>query len=258
MSISIVLNTHKGSDITNDTIDSIKSYLTNDIIVITDAKNKELDLDVPLIQGFSVSLKTLYKNVALGLDTLYKIYPDSDWYGYLDYDCLVTSDYILSTLDKAAEQGIWLLGCDGTVDFEPLPLIEEIIGAKLENRYKMLGCCLFFHKDFMKQLHSINFFTKLLEKTNLVEGVIGFKGHDISEHIYPTLVRYYGKQLGVMTSWFENEWHGNYKRFPIRFRPVLTEEDNFPESSICHPIKEYDDVIRIARRKERCLKTQKS
>ncbi len=251
------MNTNKESDITNDTIDSIDQFITNNIIVITDAKTENLNIEYPLIKGFSVNQKTLYKNVALGLDTLYKLYPDSEWYGYMEYDCLVTSNHILSTLDKAKESDVWLLGCDGRVDFEPLPLIEEIIGEKILHRYKMLGCCLFFHHDFLQKLNEINFFTKLLEKTSIVEEIVGFKGYDFSEHVYPSLVRHYKKQLGVLSYWFENSWHGNYRRYPMRFRPYLTEDDDFPEACILHPIKEFNHPIRKKRRAERCLKNQK-
>lgn len=255
MSVSIVVTTHGNPEVTNDTLDSIHTYITKNTLVVVDGK---CTIDMPLISHKIIGLRvennySPFRNAALGLSYLHELYPDSEWFGYLDYDCLVTSSYILTTLQKAAAANIWVLGNDGHVEYMPIPLVDKILGEPLTKTYYMLGCCQFYHRDFITKLVEIDFFNKFLEITNCYDDdkIRGYRGYDFSEHLYPSLARHFGASVGVMASYFENEWYGSYKHYPMRFRPPLTMDDNFPEASIMHPLKTYDDPIRVFHREKR-------
>ena len=87
----------------------------------------------------------------------------------------------------------------------------------------------------------------------------GYSAYDVSEHLYPSLCRQYGGNIGVFSSFDEHgHWHGHYRSYPIRFTPQLNADtENYPEATILHPIKDYDHPIRVANRETRqCIKTQ--
>jgi len=255
MSIAVLVNTHGNEATTNDTLDSIHSYITSKTLTIIDGKcDQDLHLISPKIIGMPVANRqSPFKNAALGLSHLYNMYPDSNWFGYMDYDCLVGSSYILSTLDKAEQANLWVLGNDGRAEKRDLPMLDWILGEPIQCTYYMLGCCQFYHKKFLDKLYEIEFFDKFLTIMNCYDDdrVIGYNGYDLNEHMYPSLARHFGADVGVMASYFEGQWHGSYMYYPMRFRPCLTMEDNFPTASILHPIKEFDNPIRELHRKKR-------
>ncbi len=106
----------------------------------------------------------------------------------------------------------------------------------------------------MSKLQEINFFEKFLTLTSgFGNGFFPFySGYDLSEHMYPTLCRHFGGNIGVFASYDKNEWHGRGDIFPMRWRPEIDfETENFPEASIFHPLKDLNHPIRVHHREKR-------
>jgi len=259
MDIAVVLNAHSCNPNIIDTLQSIFAYMTKKVVVVVDGasweKFKEFELPASKIEGFYHNAsKSPYRNVALGLYTITEKWKDADWYCYMEYDALIASDRFMFNLQMAKESNIWMLGNDGRVDDKKMPLVESLIGEPIEGCYYLIGCCQFFSNTFMNRLRSINFFERFLNLTNSFSGGYfpNYDGYDISEHMYPTLARHLGGNVGVFANWKDNEWHGAYKYFPVRWKPDLDfETEHFPEASIIHPLKSFDHPIRAYHRELR-------
>lgn len=262
MKIATVINAHKDPDLVRDTIDSVATYSGKNIIVVIDSASwslfKNEDIPAGKIEGFyHKTHKAPYRNVALGIKTLVEQHPDCSWYCYCEPDVLFVSDIFKQSLKVAEDKKVWMLGNDGHIARENLNLIQSMLKTKINSSYYLLGCCLFFHKDFIIKLKEINFFERFLNLTNsFSEGFFPFySGYDISEHLYPTLCRHFGGNIGVFAHYDENKnWHGSYKNFPIRWKPELDPEtENYSEACIMHPIKSFDHPIRVLHREKRKL-----
>jgi hypothetical protein len=260
MKVAAILNVHSNPEVVLDTLDSIQTYLTKDILVVIDGASTAFDhtpLPVSSIKGFPHNArKAPYRNVALGLITLHDMYPAADWFCYSEYDCLFTSSLILQNLEYASDNDVWMLGNDGHVDEIEIPIIESIVKQKFNGSYYLLGACQFFNKVFMDRLVEMNFFEKLLMATNAyTDGFFPlFYGHDISEHMYPTIARYLGGKIGVFATYdyVQKQWHGMHEFFPVRWAPDLDPDtENFPQMSIAHPIKDFRSPIRVHHREKR-------
>lgn len=260
MDIAVVLNIHGKIDVVKDTIDSINFHGTNKIITIIDGafwpQLKEESLDAAKVEGFYHNApKAPYRNVALGLKTIFETYPNVNWYCYTEYDTLFTSERFKKNLELAENKKVWMMGNDGQIANEELPLIQAMFKNKFKNSYYLLGSCLFFHRDFLAELDKINFFDKFLNLTNsFKDGFFPYyKGYDLSEHLYPTLCRHLGGNIGVFAHYdYDGTWHGSYKYFPIRWRPEIDPDtENFTEASIIHPLKDYSHPIRVQHREKR-------
>ena len=261
MKIATVLNVHADPKCIIDTLDSIFTYMTEDVIVVVDgakwADFKDVDLPVTTLSGFRHGcFKAPYRNVALGLKSVTEMYPTHDWYCYIEYDALVASSRFKENLKMADEKDVWMLGNDGHVDDKEMPLIESLVGGKFKSIYYLIGCCQFFGKKFIDKLRGINFFERFLHLTNdFSAGYFPkYEGYDISEHMYPTLCRHFGGNVGVFATYDygKHDWHGAYEYFPIRWKPELDpESDSFPHASIMHPLKEFDHPFRKEHRERR-------
>lgn len=262
MQIATVLNAHSDIKCTVDTLDSIKTYVGENILVVIDGKywNKWKNLPIPAykLKGFYHGYpKSPYRNMALGLKKITNLHPNSDWYLYTEPDCLFTSSEFKKSLKHANLQDIWMLGNNGRQEKnkQELSLIEAIIKEKIKTYHYMLGCCMFFCNEFMEILNNIDFFDKLINISNhFTQGYFPFyKGYDLSEHLYPTLATHFGGDIGTFASWDETKrtWSGSYRKFPMRWQPQLDKSENFKETSIAHPIKDYMHPIRQLHRKRR-------
>lgn len=260
MKIATVLNIHSNPELVLDTIDSIFHYMTKDLLVIVDGASKEfknITLPAVTLEGFYHGCnKAPYRNVALGLKMLDESFPDADWYCYIEYDCLVTSDRFKKNLRLADGMDVWMMGNDGHVDDKGMPFVSPLVGGKFESIYYLLGCCQFFSKKYMSKLREIHFFDRLLTLTNgFSNGFMpGYSGYDLSEHMYPTIARHFGGNIGVFATWerAKEKWHGSYEIFPMRFQPELDPvKENFPEASIMHPLKSINHPIRVEHRLRR-------
>lgn len=260
MKIVTVLNSHGHTECTLDTIESIRTFVGPDILLVVDGLKWEWgrDLDAPVykLQGFRHGVnKAPYRNIALALRGAVGLWQDYDWLCYTEYDVLFASTRFHRNLELADENGVWMLGNDGHVDDKEIPLVNSLLGRKLKNSYYLLGCCQFFSRKFLDKLVEINFFDKFLHMTGgFEEGHMpGYSGYDVSEHMYPSLCRHFGGNIGVFASYDEmGNWHGAHKYFPLRWRPDLdmTHQD-LSEASIMHPIKDFNNPIRVLQREKR-------
>jgi len=249
MKIAAVLNIHSNPNCVNDTIDSLKAFVTNDILVVVDGAKwdelKHCNFQAAKIKGFYHNKpKSPYRNVALGLKTIFETMY-ADWYLYCEYDVLFASTRYRHNLELAKNKEIWMLGNDGHVDALAMPLIQSIIGESLTQCYYLLGCCQFFHRNFLEKLQEIDFFEKFLSLTNnFADGFFPFySGYDLSEHMYPTLCRHFGGNIGVLATYDQDgKWHGAYEHFLCRWKPEITEEEPYKNASIIHPVKQEGSI----------------
>lgn len=260
MDIVSVVGLH-GSPVDGDTIDSILKYSTQKVIAIIDgaAAAKFETLPVIKINGFYHNQSySPYRNIALGLMMAIKHYPNFNWLCYSEYDVLFGSDFFKSILDQAERAGMWLVGSN-TVGFQvgdprapDLSFIERnIVKGQFSSIYYSLGCCMFFHRDFIRQLLKIDFFDRFLNLTNYTS-IPQYKGYDINEHLYPTLAHYYGGNSCSLSGWINGVWEGD-KRFPLRWKPELEATGNYQHASILHPLKSPTNYWRVYFREKRKL-----
>lgn len=261
MEVTFVVNVHADPLTIIDSVDSIFTYGSSNILVLANGANwkdlSSLQVNVPKVKGLSHSVpRSPYRNVALGLKLIYEQWPKADWYCYTEYDTLFASERFKHNLKLAEDCGVWMLGTNGRIDDVQIPLVESLIGEKFRSVYYLLGCCLFFHKNLMERLNEISFFDRFLFLTNGFSNgdFPAYNGYDISEHMYPTLCRHFGGKVGVLSTWDEikGEWHGAYQYFPMRWKPELDPTtENFVEASILHPLKTVDHPIRKYHRERR-------
>jgi hypothetical protein len=261
MELAVTINTHaKHTDVLLDSIDAISCYVSDKILVVVDAASWQYYNNVKLpaykMEGlYHGCPKAPYRNVALALKTVTEMWPDANWYCYCEYDVLFGSDRFKANLKMAEERDVWMLGNDGHIDEQGLPLVQALIKEYLNSSYYLLGCCQFFHRNFINKLAEIDFFNKFLSLTSgFTEGQFPFySGYDLSEHMYPTLCRHYGGNIGVFATYdHDGNWHGSHKYFPMRWRPDLDpSKDEYEDASIMHPVKDYDNPIREYHREKR-------
>lgn len=262
MNIAVVINTHGAVDTLNDTIDSVKYWLTDQILVVIDGKAKYdfADVKIPAhsIIGFNHGFyKAPYRNITLGLMTAAKTW-SCDWYCYMEYDCLVASDQIIETL-TSLPLDVWCVGNDKRFDNMKLELLELMLKTKFVQSGYFLGCCVFYRGDFIRKLATDDFFNRFLCLTNdFMNGFFpGFEeqgGYDLSEHLYPTMALHYGGKLHQLASWNRNLccWSGDFQHFPLRWQPDLTiDDDPYRSACLLHPLKDYDNPIRSFHRLKR-------
>jgi hypothetical protein len=260
MEIAFAINTHtRQTDLIIETLDSILTYGSDKILVVVDGASwghyKDLALPAFKMEGFHHGCpKAPYRNVALALKTVTETWA-VDWYCYCEYDVLFGSDRFKHNLKMAEDMGVWMLGNDGHIDEHPMPMVQALLGEKLKNCYYLLGCCQFFHRNFIEKLNDINFFERFLTLTSgFTDGYFPFySGYDISEHMYPSLCRHFGGNIGVFATWdSEGKWHGASEYFPVRWKPDINhEKDSYHEASIMHPLKTMDNPIREYHREKR-------
>jgi hypothetical protein len=310
MKIAAIIQAHNDDDVVLDTIDSVKRWMTTDILTVMDGVSwdgvdKDKFSSSYLVQGLNHGLpNNPYRNVFFGLKQVYDKWPDKDWYCYLEYDCLVTSNSFESDLKKAEKSNYWLLGTDLRMKKCKFPFIEKIIDKKFNETFYVLGCFYFLHRNYIAALNDLNFFDKFLSLTNhfsngffpMFSGRADcFTGHrdgsqnmvntfgpifDLSEELIPTLAYYLGGKIGSLSFWGDGcthphnvvaganampttsqqsesgrgnslGWYGNYRKYPVRWRPDLNGDENFIEAAIMHPLKTYDHPIRQYHRQRR-------
>lgn len=259
--IATILNVHTDPDLVKDTLCSISTYMTNDVVVVVDGSKwddfEDVEIAANKVSGFRHDCnKSPYRNVALGLKTVTEIYPDAEWYCYVESDVLITSSRFKDNLKMADDKNVWMLGNDGRIDDKQMPLVESLVGEKFKSIYYLIGCCHFFSSNFINKLKEINFFERFLHLTNeFSPGYFpNYNGYDISEHMYATLCRHFGGNIGVFATYDYKKlkWHGSSEYFPIRWMPDIDlNEVDLDKASIIHPIKKFNDPIREHYRKIR-------
>jgi len=261
MKLVCILNTHGNPETTHDTIDSIKHYMTNDILMLVEGSAWSMfntdDANVALLKGFNHSYyKAPYRNVALGLLAATQHYPSFDWYCYMEYDCLVGSKNFKTDLAVADKNNVWCLGNDlRSNQKEKLPLVEAMLQQKFDEVFYILGACIFLNKRFMKRATELNFFERFLYFTNDFSNDFfpGYNGWDVTEHLLPTLAKHWGGEVQQFAKWSKplDCWaEGDYEKYPMRWRPDLTEQE-CKKATIMHPIKDLGHPARALQRLRR-------
>jgi hypothetical protein len=256
MKITAILNAYD-VPVTLDTLDSIRYHMTDQVLVLVDGvawnSFKNVELPAHKLKGLNHGwFKAPYRNIMLSLLTAYRNFPTTDWYCYLEHDCLITSSNFKKDLIEAERDNIWCLGSDFRRNQElkvDLSYLEKIIKDKLEEYVYLLGSCIFYHRNFIKLAVENEFFDKFLFYTNeFKNGFFPFyTAWDLTEHVLPSIVKYYGGEILQLSVYNEDfkKWAGNYRRYPIRYRPDIEyEPELFLQASIIHPIKRYTDPIR--------------
>jgi hypothetical protein len=271
MEITALIHTHGKPEVTWDTVDSVRHHMTNQILVLVDEAGwHHFDpkaAPVNMLKGFYHGhYKASYRNVALGMLAMAQHWPDSDWYAYLEYDCLVGSSAFKQDLQIAADQGVWIIGNDYREQEQrkvKFPLIEKMLGKKIEEIVYLLGAVMFFNKKFIQKAMQENWFERFLYYTNdfrdgFFPGYHGPAAWDLTEHLLPTLAKHWGGKVSQFAKWKAeaNMWlGGNYRRYPIRWQPELQlVEQEYLQASIMHPLKSYDHPIREFYRAKRMRK----
>lgn len=254
MQISTFINIHDNEELVLDTIDSIRTYCTTDILAIIDGAAKEwgnnIDLPIFKAEGLYHNYKcSPYRNVALGLKKIKEIFPNSDWYCYVEPDVLFINSEFKKELKYAQCNNYFMVGTNPREHRNIcLDAVANLFNINIDKTYYFLGCCLFFNRTFLIKLEEIDFFDKFLFYTNpFSKGFFPkYNGYDLSEELYPSLAKALGGDCMGLSYWdeYKKNWFGNHKKFPVRFRPSLEEKDLHKETSIMHPIKQYDHPIR--------------
>jgi hypothetical protein len=262
MNLAVVLNTHENSPVFKDTLESVRHHWTDNVLVVVDGKNWDQfrDEEIPAVklEGFVHGKESApYRNVCLGLMKAWDFWgEEAEWYSYMEYDCLVGSAETKNHLKMAGDMGYWILGNDHRQENRKMPFLERLEGCELNIHY-LLGCCLFFSRDFMRTLAERDFFERFLKFTNFNDNVslVDEKArnhavYDLSEFLYPTLAVSYGGKIGELACWIWDGWRGKYDHYPMRFRPDLVESP-FEQACVMHPMKEFENPVRTHHRHKR-------
>ena len=263
MRVAVVLSAHENSPVYRDALESVMKYLSEDVAVLVDGFGwRQFDNEkAERIEGFRHGKSSApVRNMALGMMGAWERWGASaDWYCYMEYDCLVGSGEVKDHLRMADERGYWLLGNDLRRVDRSMPMLDRLAGGRVNLHY-LLGCCLFFAREFMLKLEEKDIFRRLLEQTNFfpcempTEDGTGksFPVHDPSEFIYPSLAVHYGGVVEQFACFNEDgSWTGNFHHYPMRYRPDLTGSDPFRQACIMHPLKDFDNPVREHHRKLR-------
>lgn len=259
MKITAILNAND-IPVTLDTLESIRHHMTEQVIVLIDgvAWNFFNKIEIPAykLKGFNHGwFKASYRNIILSLLTAYRNFPLTDWYCYLEHDCLISSSNFKKDLAEAGKNNVWCLGSDlrrnEAVD---LSYLETILNDKLEEVVYLFGGCVFYSGGFIRA--AVEFFEKFLFYTNdFKRGFFPlYSGLNLTEHLLPTIIQYYGGNFSQLSVWHEGtqRWAGNYRRYPIRYRPEIEyDPELFLQASIIHPVKTLNHPIRDFYRSKR-------
>lgn len=256
MNISVVLNAHENSPVFRSTLESIKKFWTDDVLVVVDAFGwagfEGAELPAHLLKGFHHGKPSSpHRNVALGLMKSAEMWPSSDWTCYLEYDCLVGPGDVRSDLKAASEEGFWILGNDHRRFDLRMPFLDSFLKTEPDIHY-LLGCCLFFSSEFMSSLKGSDFFARYLNRTNFFTGdpeLVDRSGrrqaaYDISEYLYPTVAVHMGGRVKEFACWNGESWRGDSMGYPMRFRPELASSEVSRDFRVAHPIKDLSCATR--------------
>jgi hypothetical protein len=274
MRIATVMNIHADEDLILDTVDSIRKYVGDKILLVVDGARwngwgDRLKVPAHKVAGLYHNYhRAPYRNVTFGFMNALKMWGNEiDWICYVEPDALFLSDSFKQDLYKAEKKGVWCLGNDVRTTSLKFTLLENMLNREIPIAKYLLGCCVFYHINFFRTLLEINFFERFLYLTNnFSDGFFpGYEeqgGYDFAEHLYPTLANLYGGGVKGMAFWEDaallepgmpswgNGWYGN-RKYMMRWRPDITLEEKYPEAAILHPSKDFTSSLRVYCRNKR-------
>lgn len=245
MEVAVVMNVHGRVDVVRDTIDSIRTWMSNKIVIVVDQLGWEhfKDFEYPdthVVCGLPHGKpKSPYKNFCVGFNEVYKKWPNVDWFCYTEYDMVVVSDQFREDLEFGTQNGI---SCMGRRYYKignrrkDHWMAMQILGNRDLPIYKMLGALMFFSRPCVEGLMKFNFFSEVLERSKDYQGTKfpGFCGFAVEEILFPSAAAAFGPihDLG-------SDLAGKYLVRP-GWQPVGLEEIR-PHTTFAHPIKKMDE-----------------
>jgi hypothetical protein len=159
-----------------------------------------------------------YRNYIIGLQELYNVYPDADWFCWMEYDVLIASSWFKMDL----EHDYWMIGCDLRNYPCEFPLLSDILGMPIKESRYLLGCLHFLHRDFVTTLVKMGFFNKMLEATNTFEHghFPGYERYAFEEEMLPAIAFSLGGSLMELSCWLDGSWRRT-QMYPVRFEPDI-------------------------------------
>jgi len=259
--IAVLLNVHANPKMARDTLDSIRKWVSRKILMIVDKKGwhhfenfRHPDTEV-LCGVYHGVGRSPYKNIAIGLQRLYEMWPDATWYVYLESDVVVLSSAFKADLVSLESKDVTLAAVEHRVQPKANNhwLVREILG-KQDNPlicHKTLGAVMFFSHKCIKPLIAKNFFKEVLLRTKEFRGAKfpNFTDYAVEEIIYPSAAAAYGTVVGLKAL------NGNPTAYRVRFVPNVRLDEVTIATTIAHPTKRYDDPVR---EHARCLRNAES
>lgn len=259
MKIATLINCHGGTDLVFDTLESITKYVSNDYLILVDGfswekwgqnlnvENKIKGLNHGDPQNFSATIcspnlyqttintiKAPYKNLVFGISNLYDKFPNHDWYCYTESDVLFCSNQFKKDLRG------WATGFDLRYYQYELPLFKQMTKFDFKHYCYLLGCCVFYHHDFIKKLKETKMFETIINWTSCFDN--GFfpeyaeqNGYDFGEILMPSMADYLGGEIFKLGEFGD--------KYPVQFKPEI-EDCDLSKASIVHPSKNAFGYLR--------------
>jgi len=245
-----LINTHANLPLTEDTADSVKYWMTPNILILVDGlgwDQFENKTNYQILKGFNHGYPcSPYRNILHGLTEIYKMYPKVRWYCYLESDCLIANDRFKKDLINSKFIG----GLEYRYDYSlNLPLLDEIVKDSVNKHHHLLGCVLFMSHTFVETLMSEDIPNKIINATaDLPVGTFpDFHGLAFEETLFPSLSAYYAEDSVFSL--------GEWSKYNVRWCPEITEKEVTASATIIHPIKNINSKIRQHYRKFRKQKS---
>lgn len=200
MKITAIIYSHGDYDNTYKTVNSVKQYITDNILLIVNNNHWNSFKDnytIPLLKGLNHnSYKTSYRNVLLGFFHAIKAWGYSDWYFYIE-DSIVTKPL---NIDFDYD----IVGSNLREDNKQLKIVEFIIKSPLKVHF--MNNIYLYSKRFITNLMETNFIETFLHYTNDFQNGFfpgyGNKYTNFLEHLMPTLANHWGNKIGAIPNSF--------------------------------------------------------
>lgn len=244
MKIASILNVHDHMDLVLDTLDSIQTWMTEDVLVIVDGKNwNKFENDLgkfkpnQVFRGFDHGhYASPYRNIALALKTLYKSYPEHTWYCYCEYDVIFLNDKFKQDLE-ISDAGV----IANDIRWKKTDVskhFQEVVGSSPSIGCTMLGCCVFYSHACVKQFVDSGVLDRLIDSTaDVKRGKFdGYLGYAFEEFFFPTVASMMGSKVEESGRWHDRRGWTN-RKYLMRFKPNIEIDEIDNTSSILHPCK---------------------
>jgi len=257
MQIASILNVHNNPELVRDTIDAQRVWVTDRILLIVDAKGWEMfqdftHPDTVIKRGVHHGApRSPYKNVGIGLLEAYRLWPDSDWFCYSEFDTLFISDSFKEDLERASKSTAIFLGHYPKLKHggEDHWLVRELMEKEYGEPacWKSIGCLMFYSKFCMQQFVETNFITRMLDRTSSYQGshLPDFYDYAVEEIIFPSAASLFGDVKALAG------YGAPPDRYLIKYGYDLHQAEVRDEASVLHPIKDYNHPIRLHFREAR-------
>lgn len=256
MEIATVINVHNLPEMARDVIDSVRAWVTRKIVLVVDKAGWEnysnfTHPDTEVVCGvFHKANRSPYKNWIVGMSKVHEMWPDVDWYNYIEYDVLYLNSDFKKDLKNRKTQGYSMVGFNHEVkqNSDDHWLVKKILSRKDIDCHKILGAITFFSKRSFKKLNDdVNFFNEVLEETKDFEGAEfpDFKDYAVEEILFPSVASTVGRVGNLSPD------NSNSRRYAVRFADQIRPDEINPETSILHPLKDEGSIIHSHYRKAR-------